>query len=162
MEFEVALELQRLLSMVGAGEVRAWESGVNGLIYGYSELDPMVAVERLRSLLREKPWEFNLLRRVIPVERLVESEIESIKSICEELVKGIGAGETFRVTVEKRHSNLSSREIISSIADLVTSRVSLERPDKIILVEIVGEMTGLSLLKGDRGILNIQKELLKF
>lgn len=161
MEFAASLELQRLLSLVEAGEIRAWESGVKGLIHGYSDLDPKVAVERLRDLLREKPWEFSLLKRVIPIERLTHTDLPSIRRICGELSQGIGAGETYRITVEKRHSKLSSREIITSVAELVNVKVSLEKPDKILMIEIIGDRTGISLLDGEKGILNIQKELLE-
>ena len=161
MEFPAVLELERVLSMVGAGDVRAWESGVKGLIYGYSDLDPKVAVERLRGLLREKPWEFSLLKRVIPIERVTHTDLSSIRRICEEVSKGIGRGETYRITVEKRHSELSSREIIKSVAELIDAKVSLEKPDKILLIEIVRDRTGISLLDGEKEILNIQKELLE-
>ena len=66
--------------------------------------------------------------------------------------------ETFRITVEKRNSNLSTKEIISTIAKNIQNKVVLEKPDWIILIEILGDATGLSVLtKNDLFSLELSK-----
>jgi len=71
--------------------------------------------------------------------------------------------ETYRITVEKRNSNLSTKEIISTIAKNIQNKVALEKPDWIILIEILGDSTGLSVLtKNDLFSLELSKrELLE-
>ena len=69
--------------------------------------------------------------------------------------------ETYRITIEKRGTKIKSEEIIEGIANQVNRKVSLEYPDKTLLIEIMNDKTGLSLISGQNGILNINEELLK-
>jgi tRNA acetyltransferase TAN1 len=68
-------------------------------------------------------------------------------------MKKIKASDSFRISVEKRHTSLRSQEIISSIANNLRNKVSLENPDWIILIEIIGNKTGISVLN-ERDIFN--------
>ena len=51
---------------------------------------------------------------------------------------------------------MSSKEIITKIADKIKNKVSLEFPDKVILIEILGNKTGVSILK-KVDVLSIEK-----
>jgi tRNA acetyltransferase TAN1 len=65
-------------------------------------------------------------------------------------------GSTYRVTVEKRHSKISSAELISRIADGIQGKVSLEEPAWEVLVEVLGAETGVSLVRpGD--VISVEK-----
>ncbi len=64
-------------------------------------------------------------------------------------MKKVNEKESYRITIEKRNSDISSTEIISKIADSITNKVSLEKPDWIALIEILGNKTGVSVLKRD-------------
>ncbi|NIM44460.1 MAG: hypothetical protein GTN80_01795 [Nitrososphaeria archaeon] len=160
-EFEAVNELERLLAMVGDEMCRAWESEVKGLIFGLTGFEPKKAIEKLKSLLRERPWEFNILRRVIPIERVVNTDMNGICAACMEIAEEIKPQDTFRITVEKRRTRLSSKELIQAVARYVDAKVDLEKPKKVMLIEIVGGETGISLLEGLEGILNVTQETLK-
>jgi|Deesub1362B_J571_1020462.scaffolds.fasta_scaffold00004_350 tRNA acetyltransferase TAN1 len=160
-EFNASRELENILYLIGDKESKAWESRIAGIILGYTNLDPYNAIELMRSLLRDKPWEFHYLKRIIPIEKVVKTELNEISSSAKELAKRIPEGSTYRVTVEKRHTKLHTMDIISSIAPDIKIKVSLRNPDWIILIEVVGPYTGLSLIKGEAGILNIVKELVE-
>jgi len=64
--------------------------------------------------------------------------------------------DTYRITVEKRHSEIPTNEIIGEIAEKIQNKVSLEKFDWIILIEILGKITGIAILKED-DILSTQK-----
>ena len=51
---------------------------------------------------------------------------------------------------------MSSKEIITEVANLFSNKVSLDLPDWIILIEILGSKTGISILKKD-GIFRLEK-----
>ena len=68
----------------------------------------------------------------------------------------IKSGETYRISIEKRNSDLSSKEIITKIADKIKNNVSLEFPDKVVLIEILGNKTGISILKKS-DLLSVEK-----
>ncbi|MFQ5871377.1 MAG: THUMP domain-containing protein [Candidatus Geothermarchaeales archaeon] len=160
-EFDAKLELQLLLSEVGDDSAKVWESGVSGLILANTRLEPREATRRLRDLLSERPFDFKLLRRIIPVEVWMETNLKKIEEACAKLSESIKTTETFRVTVEKRRSRLRSRELIEAAARHVDARVDLEKPDRIILIQVVGGETGVSLLGSEREILNVDKALLE-
>ncbi len=63
-----------------------------------------------------------------------------------QLAAQIRENETFRVTVEKRFTELSSNEIIEAAAANIEREVDLANPDKIVLIEVVGGFTGISVL----------------
>jgi tRNA acetyltransferase TAN1 len=49
--------------------------------------------------------------------------------------------------VERRHTLLGSSDIIAAIAKEIDNKVDLEDPEWVILVEIIGGLTGVSVLK---------------
>lgn len=159
-EFEAINELERILAEIGDEKAKAWESQVRGLILGYTSLDPFKAVELLRKYVKEKPWEINIIKRVIPIEFVIKTDLKEIGKICKELSARISASDTFRITVEKRHTNLSSKEIIKVAAEQINAKVDLKNPQKIVLIEVIGRSTGISLLSSEKDILNVTKEIL--
>ena len=68
--------------------------------------------------------------------------------------------ETFRVTVEKRFTNLHSRELVEAAAADIKNRVDLETPDKILLIEVLGGLTGMALIKPNSILVVLQEKML--
>jgi tRNA acetyltransferase TAN1 len=68
---------------------------------------------------------------------------ESIK----ELSSRIQELQTFRITVEKRHSQISSVDIIHGMASEISRKVDLSNPDWIVLVEVIQNVAGLSVIR---------------
>ena len=64
--------------------------------------------------------------------------------------------ESYRILIEKRNSDISSKEIITKIANRIKNQVSLDFPDKVILIEILGIVTGISIIKKS-DILSLEK-----
>jgi tRNA acetyltransferase TAN1 len=58
--------------------------------------------------------------------------------------------ETFRITVEKRHNPVQTCELITAIATELGNKVQLEGPDWIVLVEVAGPLTGISVIRRDQ------------
>ena len=98
-------------------------------------------------MILDQPWSIRYCLRVIPIQEVIETEIEEIEKSTVKLAGQIFDGETYRISVEKRSSNVSSQEIITKIAGKIKNKVSLEFPDKILLIEILGNKTGISVLK---------------
>jgi len=146
-----------LRERLGDREAVAVKTGVRGVVVARTCLDPYVAVGKLRGLLRECPYEFRFALRIIPVERVVLSDLEAIRDVCWELASRIGEGETYRITVEKRFTTLHASEIISVVAGGIRCKADMEKPDKVLLIEIMGAVTGVSLIESD-GIISVMKE----
>jgi len=100
--------------------------------------------------------EYKILLRVIPIQKFIETNVEEIEKTISSMLNQIQDTDTYRISIEKRNSNISSKEIITKIANKIKNKVSLDFPDKIILIEILGIVTGVSILeKSD--ILSLEK-----
>jgi tRNA acetyltransferase TAN1 len=55
--------------------------------------------------------------------------------------------DTYRITIEKRGNEISSKELIDAIADIIPNKVSLETYDWNVMIQIMGGITGVSILK---------------
>jgi tRNA acetyltransferase TAN1 len=93
---------------------------------------------------------------VIPVQKVVETNIDKIEKMISSIKNQIEEKESYRILIEKRNSEILSKEIITKIANGIKNKVSLDHPDKIILIEILGIVTGISILKNS-DILSLEK-----
>jgi tRNA acetyltransferase TAN1 len=142
---------------LGDAQAETSKTKIRGLIVAKTTLDPYTAIEKLRAILKERPYEFRYALRILPIERVVPTDLEEIKRVTEELVGRIGKQETFRVTVEKRFTTLHSKDIVEAAASLIDRKADLENPDRILLIEVLGASTGVSLLKPS-DVLSVMKE----
>ena len=150
-------EIWYLLKEIGDEKAEVDKTGVSGLIAAKTSIDPFEVVAKFRETLRERPYEFRYSLRIIPIERVVKTRLEEIAKAAEELAPRIGENETFRITVEKRFTEISTKDVIEAAASKIERKVNLEKPDKILLIEIVGGLTGISLIKPE-DIISVSKE----
>jgi tRNA acetyltransferase TAN1 len=146
-ERQMCHELDFLLKEAGDSEAKVDRSGIRGLIVAKTTLNPIEVIKKFREILDARPFEFRYALRIIPIEKVVITELDKIKNTSLELASKIDEKETFRVTVEKRFTNIHSHDLIEAIATDVSNKVELEKPDKIILIEILGGLTGISVLE---------------
>ncbi|MGQ9507441.1 MAG: THUMP domain-containing protein [Candidatus Bathycorpusculaceae bacterium] len=156
-EDEACSELWYLLGEIGDSAPTVDKTGVAGLIAAKTAFNPFDVIKKFREILQERPYEFRYILRIIPIEKVVRTDLGEIQRAATELGSKIGKNETFRVTVEKRFTEISTRDIVESAAANIEREVNLNNPDKILLVEVVGGLTGLSVIKPDE-ILAIMKE----
>jgi len=140
-------ELDETLRDFGDPHPECVLSEISGIVFAYSTIDPFEVIIRFRELVKDEPWKVHYILRVLPIEIVLPTSIENIVNASSDLGKKIQANESFRITIEKRHTSLSSSDIISQVASLFTNKVSLDRPDWIMLIEIIGSITGVSVLR---------------
>jgi len=97
----------------------------------------------------EEPWLIRYCLRIIPIQMITETEIDKIAQNVIKLKEVIHKNDSYRITIEKRNTDISSTEIITEIANIFPNKVSLNQPDWIVLIEILGNDTGISILKDD-------------
>jgi len=147
LEPETEEELIDILEEFGDSDVKVSITNMSGILTVDTNLNPIEIVKKIKERLLDEPWSVRYCKRIIPIQKIVESKIEEIEKSVSELSNQIFDEETYRISIEKRNSDLSSKEIITKIAEKVKNKVSLEFADKIILIEILGNKTGISILK---------------
>ena len=139
--------LYLLKEELGDAQAQAVKTKIRGLIVAKTTIDPVAVIEKFHAILKERPYEFRYALRILPIERVVPTDLDEIKRATAELAAKIGENETFRVTVEKRFTTLHTKDLIEAAAGDIKQKANLENPDKILLIEVLGALTGLSLLK---------------
>jgi tRNA acetyltransferase TAN1 len=148
-EYDAVDELNLILRRFGDESPILKIQEVSGIILAFTNLNPFELTTKYKELLAEEPWQFRYILRAIPIERSCYTDLKNIEIEVENLViKKLNRNDSFRITIEKRHTSLRSQEIITSIANKLSGyKVSLENPNWIILIEIIGNKTGISVLK---------------
>ncbi|MBN1683370.1 THUMP domain-containing protein [Candidatus Bathyarchaeota archaeon] len=160
LESKACSELWILLKAIGEENPIVDRIGIWGLIAAKTSIDPVDSVIKMVKEIRENPTKYNSLFRVLPIQKIVQTSIENIVEASKEYSTKINPEESFRITFEKRRSKLSSRTVIDAVAEEFQQKVDLTNPDWVVLIEILGRITGISLIHSSE-ILNIQKERAK-
>ena len=156
LESETKQEIVDILRKIGDSESEITITDMSGILTVETKLEPIEVVKKIKEMLLEEPWCIRYCLRIIPVQKIMETKIENIEDGVLDLIKLISEGESYRILIEKRNSNISSQELISRIAKRIENKVSLEFPDKIILIEILKNKTGIAIVK-KTDILSIEK-----
>ena len=156
LEPETEEELIKILGMLGDPEPNITITSMSGILTVKTKLDPIMVVTKIQELILDEPWSIRYCLRIIPIHKVSETIIEEIEEKISELKELITNEDTYRISIEKRNSNISSQELITRIANKIENKVSLENPDKIIQIEILGAKTGIAILKKS-DILSVEK-----
>lgn len=148
-EEEAQDEILDLLDMFGDPDAESEITEIKGLLLAQTALDPFAVVEKLKGLVASEPWQVRYVLRVLPVEVVVPTELDAIRQAAKQLANKIG-NDSFRITVEKRHSPLESIEVIKAIAGEIENKVDLENPGWVVLVQILGAQTGVSVIRPEQ------------
>ncbi len=159
-EAEACSEIWYLLGELGDKAAKVDKTGVTGLIAAKTSFSPLETMEKLRGMIKERPHEFLHSLRIIPIQQVLRTDLGEIERAATQLASDISEDETFRVTVEKRFTNLAAKDIIEAAAANIERKVDLTNPDKIVLIEVVGGFTGMSILKPS-DIISTMKEKLE-
>ena len=156
LEPEASEEITKILGDFGDSEPKITITNMSGILTVKTELDPVQVVKKIQEMILDEPWSIRYCLRIIPMQRFIDTDIEKIDETVSEIADSITEEDTYRISIEKRNSQMISQELIKKIAQKFKNKVSLENPDKIIQIEILGGKTGVSILsKGD--ILSLEK-----
>jgi tRNA acetyltransferase TAN1 len=156
LETETRREITDILEKMGDSEPIISITNMSGILTAETKIEPIEVIKKIKEMILDEPWCIRYCLRVIPVQKITETKIESIEEGISDLIKLISNGESYRISIEKRNSNISSQELISNIAEKIKNKVSLEFPDKIILIEVLGNKTGIAIVK-KTDILSVEK-----
>jgi len=143
-------ELEGLFYDFGESTAEVHETNISGLIVGKSSKDSELFIPYLRAKLKDSPWEIRNLLRFVPIQKVVLTDVEEIRNCLLDLAKEkIVGGGPVKILVEKRHTKLTKKDIIDSVGPQLNYPVNLTNPTWILLVEIIGKYSGISVIRAD-------------
>jgi len=149
LESETKNEISKILDELGDQEPEILNVGMRGILMVNTIIEPSKIIDYVKNKMIEEPWLIRYCLRIIPIQIITETEIDKIKQNVIKLKDAIQKNDSYRITIEKRNTDISSTEIITEIAKIFPNKVSLNQPDWIVLIEILGNYTGISILKDD-------------
>ncbi|HJW20029.1 MAG TPA: THUMP domain-containing protein [Candidatus Nitrosotalea sp.] len=149
MEEEACDEIAEIIEELGDDSPRIGKSSFSGIIWVDTCIDPFTVIDNIKKIILDEPWRMRYCHRFIPIRYTTSSSLENIVEGVKNQIKVMKDTDTYRITIEKRGSDISSKELINSIADTIPNKVSLESYDWNVLIQIMGGIVGISILKED-------------
>ena len=156
MEVEAINEVTQILDEFGDPNAKSSKTEFSGIIKIETVMELLELIEKFRDKIENEPWELRYCSRIIPIQKTCETDLTSIKDNVIKLISLIKPNETYKISIERRNSELIRNEIISNIANLLSNSVSLEIPDWEVIIQILGSETGISVMPAN-SILSISK-----
>ena len=147
LETETKNEIGKILDEIGDQESEVLNVGMRGILMVNTSIEPSKIIDWVKDKVVEEPWLIRYCLRMIPIQSVTETDMSKITKDVIKLKDVIQQNDSYRITIEKRNTDMSSTEIITEIAKIFPNKVSLNQPDWIILIEILGNKTGISILK---------------
>ena len=157
LEDPTILEAQNMLERFGDVDAIIEKTVFSGIIQAQTSLDNIKVLDDFRELIDDEPWLIKYCSRIIPIQVECESKLDEITNKAIELSHVMKKDQTYRITIEKRHSSLHTKDIISNIADSISNKVSLENSDWEIIVQVLRDKTGISVIPPDT-ILSVDRQ----
>jgi tRNA(Ser,Leu) C12 N-acetylase TAN1 len=140
-------EVRRCINEAGDRVVELTSSCIRGVFCIETSGDAKQTVSAIREEFREDPGTLTNTFHWIPVDLWVKATLDDMAEAAHELAKGIGENERWMMHMHKRRHDMTSEELVLALTEPISKgKVDLRRPDKIIAVEVLGGMAGMSLV----------------
>ena len=127
-------------------------------IFKVNVSDARKVISRLEKLCHADPNLFAATYHYTPIDAWCGSSLSEMQRSVRKLAAAIHDNEKWKLAINKRMwDRMNAAELVTKLADVVEKeKVDLEKPAKIIQVEIIGREAGISLLQPGE-FLNIPK-----
>ncbi|MFX0017387.1 MAG: THUMP domain-containing protein [Promethearchaeota archaeon] len=121
----------------------------SGLIAVVTTLNYRNVISKINRILIKDPNFFQYILKIVPIDYVCQTNINTIKTIIQNHYRDyIHSDESFMIELNRRKNDLIDRDgFIENIAKFIDNKVNLENPDKIIRIEILRNVTGISFLQ---------------
>ena len=148
-------EVDKVLKEI-KNEAKDLKSEIDG-IFNTRVKDARKIVKELAKLCRKKPDLFDKTFHWIPIDKWVKASVGGMQKEIKKFDKLIKEKEKWKMDLGKRKTDKHEANLIIKLTEVINKpNVDLEKPDKIVKVEIIGNKAGLALLNKDE-LLNIPK-----
>ena len=110
LEQETKEELLNILEEFGDPDANIVISDMSGIMTASTKLEPIEVVRRIKEMILDEPWSIRYCLRIIPIQKVIETTIENIEKIIENMNEQIKSGETYRISIEKRKKHFQYKK----------------------------------------------------
>ena len=122
-----------------------------GLITAATNIDTKEVIRKIKKILEKDSNFFQFILKIVPIDYVCETKLNVIKDFVEKYYPlYLNKEDSFKIELKRRKNEIIERDaIIESVAKIITNRVDLDNPDKIIKIELLGNVSGISFLSPD-------------
>lgn len=147
MEEEAVNEISEFLKAMGDVDPKIEISEFSGIVTVCTSLNPFKIIVEIRKKILDEPWSVRYCHRFIPIQETTETTLNEIVKAVQKHINKMKSTDSYRITIEKRGSDLSSKDMIDTIAKIIHNKVSLEKFDWNVIIQVLGRISGISVLK---------------
>lgn len=143
-------EIWFMLSMLGDQNPLIMHSSIDGILLVNTFLNPIKVIHKLRKMLKKDKNLMNFIMKLVPIQRVVETNLDLINLAVKDtlkLKKKITRKGSYAVRVKKRATHFTKKDIIDFVTENINFNVNLKNPRWVIRIEIIGNVTGVSILE---------------
>ncbi len=148
-EVESCQELHRLVEEDPKLCELSWckMTGISSLVVAQVNCDSHGFIQQLAQVVKNMPWSVREMLKIQPIDLVVESSLEAIRTGTQQLAQRMPKDAKFRVNLHRRDTKLDRNTLLHEVAIQFPGEVDLEDFEWICSVEILGPITGLALIK---------------
>ena len=140
-------EVRRRVEEAGGSIDELESSCISGVFCIEVSGDAKQIVSNIREEFHEDPGTLTHTYHWMPVDRWVKASVEDMTEAARELAEGIDENERWMMHMHKRRHDMTSEELVLALTEPISKgKVDLKGPDKVIAVEVLGGMAGMSLV----------------
>ncbi len=145
--FAALQEIEKILKKLGDNKPIIERSQEDGEIIVKTELNTRNLISELNELNFKEPEIISATTKWIPVNNVCNANIIDIKNTVRDVKTQIQQDETWNLEIEKRKSKLNIEKLKEEIEHLFDQQSNLEHPEKILRIEILGNIAGVTILR---------------
>lgn len=121
--------------------------------------DTTFAAEDIYRVVAQHTERAKCVRRIVPVSYILTTTIAGLEEKARILKSNIKPDETFKIVLNKRLcEHIDRTHIITVIAKDIPNKVDLNRPQKILIIEILKDLCGIGVIEPRSSGYNITRE----
>ena len=119
-----------------------------GLITAATHIDNREVIRKIKILLEKDSDFFQFILKIVPIDYVCETKLNMIKNFVEKYYSlYFNTEDSFKIELKRRKNKVIERNtFIEVIAKIFNNKVDLNNPDKILRVELLGNISGISFL----------------
>ena len=130
-------------------------SNYPGLITATTNINNKEVMLKIKKILEKDSDFFQFILKIVPIDYVCETNLNVIKTFVEKNYPlYLNEDDSFKIELNRRkNENIERDIIIKSVAKLIHNRVDLDNPDKILRIELLGNVSGISFLNPNDDII---------
>jgi len=122
-----------------------------GLITAATNIENKEVTQKIKKILKKDSNFFQFILKIVPIDYVCETKLNIIKDFVEKYYPlYLNKENSFKIELNRRKNEIIERgPFIEAIAKVINNKVDLDNPDKILRIELLGNVSGISFINPD-------------